>query len=420
MLQTTPHPRPQPRTRWARLFVALTVLGGIAGCTWVAGRGTSQSPPPSAPAPAASAPPETTERFATVDTRKEMRPLSEAEAADYLGDAACKPCHYNAFQEHAASGHKSTLEPVTLAKHGKIFKSSKTIFDDKRGFYYRVRVSDKECLMDYSDGHAYGALAADWAIGSGNHGATFFSEYKPNRYLKLRLSYYPTIRGWYYTPDEFPPNKITGPAGLVHDDATLKRCLLCHVTVLREDAGELNLQASLVGVGCERCHGPGRKHVERVRLRPHDPDIERLAKATPERVLKLCGVCHRSSENASISDPSIVADLPRLQGIALEQSACYKKSGRLTCTTCHQPHADARLKVQNPDATCMSCHQPRKPEGTCPVNSRTGCVSCHMPSQEIATIPFVKVRHHWIRVWDNKAPETDLPAKHAKGAKTKT
>ena len=45
-------------------------------------------------------------------------------------------------------------------------------------------------------------------------------------------------------------------------------------------------------------------------------------------------------------------------GAQLRQSACYQRSERMTCLTCHDPHA--REKPKDPAAfyrqKCLSCH----------------------------------------------------------------
>ncbi|MBL8222192.1 MAG: tetratricopeptide repeat protein, partial [Bryobacterales bacterium] len=75
-------------------------------------------------------------------------------------------------------------------------------------------------------------------------------------------------------------------------------------------------------------------------------------------------------------------------GYRLLQSACFRQSGgKLTCTTCHDPHtAKAR------DA-CAGCHA--SPQHSTAVG--TDCASCHMPKRATNDAPHVTMTDHWIR-----------------------
>jgi hypothetical protein len=103
-------------------------------------------------------------------------------------------------------------------------------------------------------------------------------------------------------------------------------------------------------------------------------------------------------------------DLARFEGVALARSACYLKSGALSCTTCHDPHTDADPVPAHTDRICLNCHAgpgkftaPTSAQGqVCPVNARSGCTSCHMPRQAISGIPYARFTQHWIKVWETK------------------
>jgi predicted CXXCH cytochrome family protein len=153
-------------------------------------------------------------------------------------------------------------------------------------------------------------------------------------------------------------------------------------------------------VECERCHGPGRSHVEAARGgaqgaalgMPFGPGRWSAAEQ-----MRLCGACHRLPE---MGDPSLIRtdnpELARFQPIGLMQSACYKKTGGgLTCTTCHDPHARASTNTRDYESVCLSCH--KAPTGTpCTVSPATGCVACHMPRRDVGR--GMMVTDHWVRI----------------------
>lgn len=74
------------------------------------------------------------------------------------------------------------------------------------------------------------------------------------------------------------------------------------------------------------------------------------------------------------------------QAYRFRQSACFLKSeGRLTCTTCHNPHLSA---IANPDGVCAKCHEPHGMAGS--------CVACHMPKRQASDAIHIAVTDHRI------------------------
>ena len=75
-------------------------------------------------------------------------------------------------------------------------------------------------------------------------------------------------------------------------------------------------------------------------------------------------------------------------GYRLLQSACFRKSGgRLTCTTCHDPHAAEKPSSK----ACLSCHSPH------PEAARTDCIACHMPERRTEDAVHVTITDHRIQ-----------------------
>jgi hypothetical protein len=92
----------------------------------------------------------------------------------------------------------------------------------------------------------------------------------------------------------------------------------------------------------------------------------------------------------------------------MELSACFQKSGALSCISCHDPHRDAVPETAHYDAVCRRCHSNPTSDTAatsavahtvCPKNPRSGCTGCHMPRQQIKGIPFATYRTHWIRAY---------------------
>jgi len=397
------------------ILVLLTAVL-IGACTSANKPPTTSSP---APAPATAAPEATGPHM--VDVRWLRRTLSEEEAAAYVGDAACKSCHPQEAKQQAKTRHADTLRAITVQKDGSYFKSSQKIVDKTIPATYSTLIKGSECLMHMDSPAGKGDVPATWAIGSGKNARTFLSRATPGDWAVLRLTYYTGAKRWNYTPAQEPGADIPTVAGKLQTEAEVVNCLSCHVTVMRTGVGEPDMTHTQPGVGCERCHGPGRAHVDSFRqggLKTEASRMEDLHKATPTYINKLCGACHRDETNSQAGDPHVEHDLARFEGVALARSACYLRSGALSCITCHDPHTDADPIPTHTDKICLNCHAgpgkssaPATAQGkVCPVNPRTGCTPCHMPRQSIPGIPYAQFTQHLIKVWKpEQKPPPEAP-----------
>ncbi|MCW3098335.1 MAG: hypothetical protein JWL77_3953 [Chthonomonadaceae bacterium] len=389
--------------RWLLLALVALTTGLLAACSSV----PPQKAPTAPVAVAAPTPPH------AVDVRWLRRTLSADEAADYVGDAACASCHPQIAKQQARTRHAGTLRAVTVKEDGSYFHSAQKLVDKTIPATYSTLVKGGECLMHMDSTAGKGDVPATWAIGSGKNARTFLSRATPGDWAVLRLTYYTGAKRWNYTPAQEPGADLPTVAGKIQTEAEVVNCLSCHVTVMRAGTGEPDMTRTQPGVGCERCHGPGKAHVDSFRkgaVKSATPTMENLHTATPAYINKLCGACHRDETNSQAGDPHVEHDLARFEGVALARSACYLKSGALSCTTCHDPHHDADPVPAHTDRICLNCHAgpgkataPVSAQGRiCPVNPTTGCTPCHMPRQAISGIPYARFTQHWIKVWDNK------------------
>jgi hypothetical protein len=90
------------------------------------------------------------------------------------------------------------------------------------------------------------------------------------------------------------------------------------------------------------------------------------------------------------------AALVRHQPVGLMQSACFRKGdGKLSCSTCHDPHARSSTDRVAYNANCLACHSAPR-QAACPVSSLDGCVDCHMPRRDVGR--GMMMSDHWIRI----------------------
>ncbi len=227
-----------------------------------------------------------------------------------------------------------------------------------------------------------------------------------------------------------------------------KDCVGCHVSGEEKNFRPATQDYRTVwtdfGTSCERCHGPGRAHVDAYARTPVSRPVGERAIVKPTRLdpqtsSMICAQCHslRNVINPEFSAGEDYFDffVPRLEydsgtdrelpywpdgrprrfsndAIGLWQSACFRRGG-VTCTTCHQdPHVpnidrNSALAPSN-NGLCTKCHAAIGNALTAHTRHTAGsagssCVECHMPKTVISI--NATMRDHTISV---PAPENTL------------
>jgi predicted CXXCH cytochrome family protein len=224
-------------------------------------------------------------------------------------------------------------------------------------------------------------------------------------------------------------------------------CISCHNAYPKiPEALEHSVNAEMTfldplpeGIDCQRCHGPGQRHValasaggaqEKIRAAIVNP--KRL---TPERELEVCLQCHlettsldlphkiRRFDRAPFSyipgqplgDFSVAFDRPGgmkdrfeiAQGAyRLRQSQCYIQSeGRggekeLRCTTCHDPHdiPHGPAAAAHYNAICEQCHAAKLARTAAGPHAKgADCIACHMPKRRTDDVVHAVMTDHLIQ-----------------------
>jgi hypothetical protein len=246
----------------------------------------------------------------------------------------------------------------------------------------------------------------DYAFGSGHHATTLVSLIDRTPHAPSMIEHRLSVFAHKDVPDVTPGQSLAvsvegnSPSGRRYAGSNTLKCFECHTT-LTSDRGPLVLDEGtmIANVGCERCHGPGRLHVDAAR---NGADEAALAlpfgpgRSTTDEQIRMCGACHRLPE---MGDRALIRPdnpvLARFQPVGLLQSACYRESrGALSCVTCHDPHARTSTDRDAYERICRSCHEGRS-RTTCKVSPATGCVACHMPRRDVSR--GMMMTDHWIR-----------------------
>jgi hypothetical protein len=132
----------------------------------------------------------------------------------------------------------------------------------------------------------------DLVVGSGSKGQTYITR-SQNRLYQLPVGYFTAANKWANSP-QFPTHPV------IFNRPITSRCLECHSTFVQKIPGshpeteEFNSQI-IYGVDCEKCHGPGNKHVEYQTSNPGEAKamyIINPARFSRKQNLDLCGLCH--------------------------------------------------------------------------------------------------------------------------------
>jgi hypothetical protein len=237
--------------------------------------------------------------------------------------------------------------------------------------------------------HSKPPQPGDWAFGAGEQAITLVRRLDAESYLEEGETWYRAPGAYARTPGH---SSSSGVRDRIFDpSATILRCFSCHSTgQLRIDANEAIVPAEL-GVRCEVCHGPAADHTrEPARFHPKNP-----ARLSSEELNRFCGECHRmpatATAAANLRDPWNARHQPPM----LAASACFRKSkGRLSCLTCHSPHAPLERSLAAYDAVCGSCHTTPQHKV---VTAGRSCAACHMP--EVEPQPHLRFANHRIAVY---------------------
>jgi hypothetical protein len=364
-------------------------------------------------------------------------------AADsaYVGMSECSLCHARITSSYLKTAMGRSFGQVNPEADGDPFTQNNTHFWDVRDRTYEMTSQGDQLFMASfttdGDGNRVRERRDEithW-LGSGAKMRGALSLQR-NRYRLLHMA-------WYGPLDEWAPFAMREP-GAPPDDWVGYNCLYCHASYPRNAIGarwvaevdHFPEPQELGPIDCERCHGPGREHVERA---SEMDDIENIraaivnpARLPAERQLDVCAQCHlepttrfpihrlvapgkspysfrpgdRLEDHFFVfdyDDPAMHSDEDTdivNQSYLMVQSACFQKSGgRMTCTSCHDPHRDPprEERVDYFRGKCLTCHSATDcttPDVDPQVLARSDCVSCHMaPTYAIDAVRAVIHRH---------------------------
>ena len=401
-----------------KLFGVIVLL--VCGASLIAGSGT----------PTAR---QHTEPVLPVQANASVAEKAPATRGDFLGDSACQECHQEISSTYAHTAHHLTSQlPTKDSILGSFTSGQNVLKTGDPDLHFRMNAKEsgfyETAVFWQPPEQKTRTERIDIVTGSGDKGQTYLY-WKGSQLFQLPVSYWTDLKRWITSP-----GYSEGVANF--DRPILPRCLECHATYFESIPSEkaenyYKKTGFVLGISCERCHGPGRAHAEyerskSVAVSSATHSIVNPAALPRERHIEVCAQCHGGIGQAiappfsyipgqhlekyvTLPHPDAEArvDVHGNQVALTQRSRCYRSS-QMTCTTCHDVHAPERVAASYSEK-CLQCHQDRDCSEFVKLGAkiRQNCIDCHMPVQDSNLIVSdlngeqikARIRNHWIKVY---------------------
>ena len=341
----------------------------------------------------------------------------------FLGSAACASCHEKKHASFVKTPHHLTSRPATKnAFAGGFEAGSNVVRTSNPDLSFQLSERDGEFFQQFRFFDWQCEVPMDVVTGTAKMGQSFLYWNEDGLY-QTNVSYVPGKGGWVNSPG-FPDGNAT------YERPITARCLDCHITYVDyiEPPNYYARDSMIMGISCERCHGPGKEHVEHHNENPNLEKGEHISLPSDlsrKQQLDLCGQCHAGlfplrgnpfsfRPGDTLTEHYIEIAEGAGDGVhtsdqleRLARSACFIES-TMTCIDCHNPHQMESGQKQVFSERCIECHEPQG----CGMSDQLGptiadnCIDCHMPMYESKALRLqtsdrssaLMLRDHHIRV----------------------
>ena len=302
-------------------------------------------------------------------------------------------------------------------------------------------------------------MKIDYVIGSGNHARSYLHRTASGGYIELPLGWYAEKGGYWAMSPGFDSAHPQTRRFASYE------CIFCHDALPKTPAGHDVPGSDPVfatelpeNIDCQRCHGPGAKHVTTAqtagaKVADIRASILNPARLTPSLQMDVCMQCHL--EPTSGDFPALVRrfnrgpfsfvpgeplsnfllafdhasgtgnddkfEIVNSSAYRMRKSQCFlgsSNSGKpMTCTTCHDPHNAPRGEeaARHYSDACRQCHSSAF-DATVAAGRHppaTECISCHMQKRRTDDVVHAVMTDHFIQRRPQSAnPLADLTESH--------
>ena len=287
-------------------------------------------------------------------------------------------------------------------------------------------------------------LSIDYVMGSGNHVRTYIHRTAPGALIELPLAWYAENDGFWAMNPGHDRDYALAPRKVAYE------CMFCHnaypqIPAGHEEPGSEPLYTRELpeGIDCQRCHGPGDRHIALAHTPGAKPESIRAAvvnpaRLSPDRQMEVCMQCHLETTSLQLPNEirrfnrgpfSYVAGQPlgdfalffdhapntghdddfEIAHLAyrLRKSRCFLESkGAMTCLTCHNPHdiPHGEQATAHYNGACRKCHAGLTGDQHA---ANANCIACHMPKRRTEDVIHAVMTDHYIQ---RRPPARDLLA----------
>jgi tetratricopeptide (TPR) repeat protein len=358
----------------------------------------------------------------------------------YADPETCGQCHRAIAESYRSVAMAQSFGRPSRDNVIEDYKARNVYEHKPSGFTYEMRQEDGRFLQRRSVRDSSGRPAhvfereVTFIIGSGRHARSYIHRSPTGEMTMLPVTWYSQEKRWAMSPgfDRRSHSDFSRPITYV--------CVVCHAGTPAISASAIPLElfpeSMPSGIDCQRCHGPGARHVELAQR--HDSSFKEVRSSIvnprrlpADRQMDICMQCHLETTSAGAWNTQIIFgrgvysfrpgeplssycvhfDQPpgtghddkfeiAHQAYRLRQARCFRESeGRLTCLTCHDPHQRPDHPQEFFSAKCLGCHRTEDCGPTRRAAARGGagpCVTCHMPQRRTEDVIHVTMTDHKI------------------------
>lgn len=341
-------------------------------------------------------------------TNSSFLKIAEVDSSEkkFAGNQACQSCHQSYYHSFENTAHNLTSTPGSSKSIKGSLQEGKNFFSYNKWTEVKLeKKGDSFFQTGYAAGQVLQSEPMDITVGSGRKGQTYLY-WKENKLFQLPVSYFTPMNSWCNSPG-FPTSMFKFYRQIPG------QCMECHATdakLVKEDEKETiyDRQSVILGITCERCHGPAVDHVNFHEQNPKEKQGKYIINAgNLSRVQQLdaCAFCHSGfrkqlkpsfsftvgdklddfSAAAYAPDSGSSLDVHGNQSGLLASSKCFTMS-QMNCSSCHNVHETQYNAPKLFSKKCMTCHTsssgkeckfspPKK------IKLSDNCIDCHMPMQ---------------------------------------